>query len=548
MPNRLLADAAIIAPEASASRTAHRRAALAWISENWPALVREAPKERDSLLERIAHAKEDGNRHRVRALELMFFRSRPVKLSYLLEADAARHASRRADLSSRYQRQRFLDLAMRLDIFRPSGEAIFVKGEPKSSGTGLRITQSFGLMDRARQAMVAAILKPYVEAVADPRQHLREGKSRNSAMDAVKDNLAAGFAYIIELDVKNCFPSIDPRNFAPECENSFTPLPLPRSVIENVVTTSEEALSRFHGYQTYCDAHGWHNSAYGNYKMFRDASCGIPQGSSVSALVQAWVLSELLRHQPDTDRVRVVSYGDNILVMARTKADAQAAAETLTAAATSRSQGRMNIIQRNAPKHARYGFPFLGYRVTQTNRSTVAPTKKNLAKIDGELLAPILAFDLARDLASWRKLRRVVNGFRSGYASSTDQSHLHRAIWSICAFRCRFPGMSERIADLLTGPAAASRAMPPLPGPSRPLAILMRRLPKEEKRNKQTGEIERVHKPRDRDWRINALPEDLRPLIQYVRRRPGLKPGTGGIPRAMRSVWSSDIWRVRVVA
>ncbi len=469
-------------------------------------------------MERIASAKESGNRHRVRNLELTFFRSRLVKLVYLVEANAARRSHRRADLYARFQRQRFLDLAMSIDLFRPSGEAIFVMGEPKASGTGPRITQSFGLADRARQAIVAAILKPYVEAKADPRQHSREGKSRDTAMQAVREALAAGFTYTTERDVKNCFPSINPRDFAPECENSFTPLPLPRSVIENVVTTSQEASTRFHGYQTYCDQWGWFNSTFGNYKMFRDASCGLPQGSLVSALVQAWVMAELLRYLPDTDMVRVVNYGDNFLVMARTKADAEAAAQTLQAAATSRSQGRMNILQRNAPKHIRYGFEFLGYRVTHTNRdTTITPTKKSLAKIDKKLFAPIIAFDIKRDLASWQKLRRAVSGFRSGYASSNDQSHLHRTIFSICAFHCRFAGIAERLADLLTGPAAASRAMPPLPEPSpgsRPF-VPLRRLP---------------HVDRDRDHRIKALPEELRPHVQYVRRR------------------SVDIWRVRVAA
>lgn len=508
----------IAAPEAAAYRSARRRAAPAWIIENWAALIREAPKERDSLLERIERAIESGNRNRVRDIELAFFRSRLVKLAYLIEANAARRAHRRADLSSWNQRQRFLGLAMSLSVFLPSGEAIFVKGEPKASGTGLRITQSFGLMDRARQAMVAAILKPYVEAKADSRQHLREGKSRNSAMDAVRENLAAGFACIIELDVKNCFPSIDPRNFAPECVNSFTPLPLPRRVIENVVMSSEEALSRFHGYQTYCDAHGWHNSVYGNHKMFRDASCGLPQGSLVSALIQAWVMSELLRYVPDTDVVRVVNYGDNFLIMAWTKADAEAAAQTLQAAATLRSQGRMNIIQRNAPKHVRYGFDFLGYRITKTNRGTTAtPTTKNLAKIDKALFSSIIAFDINRDLASWRKLCRIVSGLRSGYASSNDQSHLHSAIWSICSFHCRFAGMAKRIADLLTGTPIASRGLPllslPSPG-SRPF-IPLHRLP---------------HVFRHHDHRIKALPEELRPHVQYVRRR------------------SIDIWRVQTVA
>lgn len=53
------------------------------------------------------------------------------------EANAARHASRRADLSSRYQRQRFLDLAMSVNVFRPSDEAIFVKGESGGAKVGV---------------------------------------------------------------------------------------------------------------------------------------------------------------------------------------------------------------------------------------------------------------------------------------------------------------------------------------------------------------------------------------------------------------------------
>lgn len=331
---------------------------------------------------------------------------------------------------------------------------------------------SFGLEKRARQNLVCAILRPHAKAKADPRQFAVFG-AKDTACTKAMEHVAEGFRYWLELDIKNCFPTIDPR-YPEEACNSFTRLPLPAAVIRNSVMTEENANLQTDTDRRYDHTTGLYvNTA----KLLIDARCGLPQGSPVSALVQELFVADVLRLVPDTPGARIISYADNFLIVARTKQDAEAMAQTLNDALGQLSAGRMSFDRKQKkPRHVRHGVEFLGYSLRHQNDTfTIKPKACKMDTFRTKAYALMRRFDRRRTRAKWLDLRRYVTGFRRAYAHWTTPGELHDAVLWTLLTRFRFEKLARTLADLVTDASPNGKRFPSLSACPRSKMLTMRR-------------------------------------------------------------------------
>ncbi len=133
------------------------------------------------------------------------------------------------------------------------------------------------------------VLRPAAESSMQPTAHgWRPGRSRDSALEAVREAISEGYIHIARGDVENCFSSIPHGEVV--------------NAVDRVLPRSDTATRRLIG--------SWLEASSSD-------GVGVPQGSPLSSLVANLVLS-------DADEalaggtVRSVRFGDDVVVLART--------------------------------------------------------------------------------------------------------------------------------------------------------------------------------------------------------------------------------------
>jgi hypothetical protein len=323
---------------------------------------------------------------------------------YLTSFDARLAATRLAASKMRwYRRPRKAELktiAGSLNAFQGTQEEVRLRLIQKGANT-FRPTLDFGIENRALQHLVLSVL--YAVAELHPRQFATRGVP--AAIEQVMNAMKAGYVHAREIDIKDCYASFD-RNKLVEL------VPVQKKVIERVLLSEHLNIitSKRHHNTCFGAADTDQGEVAPLEKYLAEARRRIPQGSAASPLLAEMLLAPLLFQVPAGDKVVVVAYADNILVMAKTAGDADAMTDSLGLALKKHPAGplwpKINSFPVGGP------IQFLGHRLTvHGDKVRVQPTpenqekferrmKKGLARLRKPTLAHAVRDRLARDLKS----------------------------------------------------------------------------------------------------------------------------------------------------
>ena len=262
------------------------------------------------LLNRIEKAHRGKKSNLATRLSRIFLKSFEVRFLACLES-----ASSLKRLGKRIpSKKKLLEIAEEIDAWKGTNEPAFVSFIPKNEdGHDFRPIVSFGIRHRTLQHLVLPVLR--ARAVLHPNQFYTRGGAKGAIGKAIKA-LNAGYKYVIEIDVENCFNSFDE-------EKLPGLLPLPKEVTRRVI------ISRYFNFisteNTGIDHDVWANP--GKTKMYpawlsKDIAAvraGISQGSATSPIVCEMLLCDMISQLPNCGIA--VNYADNFWIMGREKSD-----------------------------------------------------------------------------------------------------------------------------------------------------------------------------------------------------------------------------------
>jgi hypothetical protein len=261
---------------------------------------------------------------------------------------------------------------------------------------GYRVIMNFGIQQRARQYLLASVLK----VVADlyPDQYLTRG-GVPAAIDRVTSLLKEGYTWTIEIDITNCYPSFTGTHLEKY-------IPVKTDVIANAILATHLNVTPGHSLHYHFGPGSAGEDDPGDpvefSKVLSDARQGIPQGSAVASIAVEMLLAEPLKSLPGD--ARVVCYADNMLVMAKSEENAVSIAKALWSALEAHPVGHLK------PKLKGYSSPgqpfdFLGHRITPTKSSVnITPSQKNEDEFYGRLKKDLAAIKKPLCSNSRRKL------------------------------------------------------------------------------------------------------------------------------------------------
>lgn len=345
-------------------------------------LIKRARRDAARLIQHIEAALRNGDRHRARGLQKTYLASFYPRLKAVADANCKLRRPHRLPLSA------LPEVAARLDAWRGTDETVRVSWVAKRSG-GQRPTMGFGLENKALQILARDALLPFAELRSF--QYAVSNGGVNALVKDVLETIPHGYKWAVELDVKDCFASLDAEAIK-EC------LPLPGKVTEAVLVSKHLNLI--------------HNRKGNRLSLTRslvDSRRGLPQGSAASPLVAEMLLADILTSLPTG--ARVFAYADNVLVLARTKAEAALVMETLQSAFWQSPVGKLRLECRSDMRRVCDGFDFLGYRIRRRKGGAprAMPTSENCRRLASRCWD--LFAGLERGRSSVRHLRSVLRGW-----------------------------------------------------------------------------------------------------------------------------------------
>ncbi len=478
LPNDLPPHAAIIAPEANASPAAYDRACLPserqLVRDQWSNVERfrsnckRAKKASDKLFRRRQRALDGRDDHLANALLKKIAYSRSAALAAVMEANASvprkyrkgcrkrtnDPAQRPALLATRRAEQSgLLDMARNLFLWDPCAEEVRVKAQDRPGKSVPRITQNFGIENRARQITVRKLLTPIgLEWTAANQFGIFRG-GRNAAISAVKQNLTDGLTTVHELDFANCYMSLDPIWFA-DCmgqKAKESPMRLPRKIIRNLVATPMDANLRIIR----------ETPIHGTITLACLARRGLAQGSILSPLIAEMMLAFIVGNLPDNENRRIVVLADNVLIMTKDRRTAEESALSLRAISEWHPAGRLSLTSKQGVRRAQDGFEFLGYRIRYRKREfEIVPIAKRMADKLEDIYADLRSYREAPTRKLWKRMRRRVVGFRHGFAHWTSPEDWSKEIHWTVAHVFGLGTVGERVFTRLTGMSPSSDGRP----------------------------------------------------------------------------------------
>lgn len=145
----------------------------------------------------------------------------------------------------------------------------------------------------------------------------------------------------------------------------------------------------------------------------RSAASDIPQGSAASPLVAEAVLKIVLAEVDLRGRFMRIS-ADNIIVLARTRVEAEWIAEVLAAALERSPAGCLRL--KTQIRRVADGFTFLGYEFRRLRgQVTIQPSKKNVAKFFRRCWFRPIRWRSRGQSLPLKKLGRQIRSWCSGF-------------------------------------------------------------------------------------------------------------------------------------
>jgi hypothetical protein len=243
---------------------------------------------------------------------------------------------------------------------------------------------------------------------------------RSEAAQAALNAMRNGARWFVGLDITDFFPSIDTRRL-------HNLIPLPDRVIDNVICPPQldDVRVRYNGHV--------------NVLRLAEASqSGISQGSRTSPIVADIVIKHVLDglYLP----AAVINYADDFGVMARTKREVTAIAQSLIRALAHSPAGCLQLRNKvhGTARRVADGFEFLGYYF-RSRRGTVIcqPADKNLVNFNSKTCAYISAAEagnpnallhLRRYMRSWWSAFPLVSAHLNGNDLFFARHHVHELV------------------------------------------------------------------------------------------------------------------------
>lgn len=222
---------------------------------------------------------------------------------------------------------------LRAGRYKPQPSEAFDLHRP---GHAPRRVERLATRDLILQQHALQILTPVFELHFEPSSFgFRPGLSRQDALEQVRAALRSGMHQVLETDVEQCFPSI---------EHGVLRELIDRNLLRaDTAMRSVLALAMAQPYLHEGQCH--------------QRSCGLPQGAPLSPILANLALTELDRAL-DCQRIRYVRYADDLVVLARTRRDAQEALATIEGVM---KQSHLQLASHKTRiTHLQAGFTFLG--------------------------------------------------------------------------------------------------------------------------------------------------------------------------------------------
>ncbi len=240
------------------------------------------------------------------------------------------------------------------DTYTPSPNTAFLI--KKKRGVD-RMVEQLGFRDLiVQQYLLKTISKPFDRMFEEESIGFRKGISRQKAIDIVQSAIAEGYQYVIETDIEDFFPSVDIKLLS-ELLDFY--IPGKDTCIKNLI----------------------HKSIMNGYVLngvFHNRVKGLPQGCPLSPILANLYLDSF-DEQIKLWNVKMVRYADDLVILTRTKDDAE---NVLSMTEAFLSELGLKIKkEKTAISHIRDGFRFLGMKFERSEvRVEPEETIKRLKK------------------------------------------------------------------------------------------------------------------------------------------------------------------------
>lgn len=340
------------------------------------------------LRRRIRTAVEAGKTKKARWLVEEFLRAHAAKRL------AVRLASRKLKKHLRPGASERDAIARTLDPWKGSEEPVFVDRQVKEhKPDDYRLVMNFGIEHRALQQLVVLALSKVHPL--HPNQYALRGNLE--AVKAAVKAMSLGPMWAIEVDIKDCYPSVNGEKLA-------ALLPLPPKVCQKVLMCEHLNLK---GGPSLVYAFGCEDDDEWYPELLADelaqARRGIPQGSAASPLIAEALLAPAIYLIPQIGVV--VAYADNVLLLAKSKNDVVSMSNSLRCALKAHPAGPFEPkLKSFAP-----GDPvdFLGHRLTVAKGAVrIDPSPKNMAKFEARMKSKLARLKAAK-LSSMERASRA---------------------------------------------------------------------------------------------------------------------------------------------
>jgi len=208
----------------------------------------------------------------------------------------------------------------------------------KKKGSGQRIVERVSFKDLVVQEYLRKTITPVFERIFEPESiGFRKGVSREKAISLIQEAIASGYQYVIEADIEDFFPSVDP-NILMKLIEFY--LPKNDTLLKNLLCQSIR-----NGYQL-------------EGKLY-ERNNGLAQGSPLSPILANLYLDAFDEKIRDWN-VRLVRYADDFVILTKTKKDAEvilAKSQSFLSALGLRLKREKTLI-----RPIKDGFRFLGIR------------------------------------------------------------------------------------------------------------------------------------------------------------------------------------------
>jgi len=352
--------------------------------------IARAKRETRRLRSKLRAAVQSGDTYAIRRARSLLLLGFNPRLAALHQANRKMRAGGRLPL------HRLEAEARALSVRNGTREVVRQWAEPKRSG-GWRPICAFGPRNRALQLLLGWAVEPQVKQRLRQSQYMFQG-GRTAASRRVRASLPAKGGWACEIDIKNFYPTVN-------VGEVFRELGFPEGLGPAVMDAARLTIVG-------CDQHTRCIKGRG----------GLPQGASLSPLLGEFVVSEVLRAAPcEPDAV----FADNILIVSPTKAEAEGAAISLSAAFERHPLGMFSL-HRKPVRRAADGFRYLGYWHRRVCGVVVSrPTDENLSRFADALWDQRLAGRTDAQAKSWKGsfgLWRGVDSFCSLLAAAMKRS------------------------------------------------------------------------------------------------------------------------------